>query len=208
MLQYFLEFVMKNGKVVPRAVEWIDDWLAENPQWSKNPIVLAGSKELVNGLRGRLKHRSIERFTLNFESREDSGRLHTEIKRVISRRVRQHESNLGTRLRRSIEKGVATVDLAAAAKALKTGELKKLVICSESLLFGRFNSESGDVTLHNKQLNGWDDCVLDDLAQFAMDSGISTQVIHPSLLPTDSPIVGIIERKPESKVERYVEASC
>lgn len=88
--------------------------------------------------------------------------------------------------------GKATDDLAAIAQAAAEGRVKKVLVASDQLLFGRLDRGTGALSVHHAQQDSKDDDVLDDLAELVLARGGRVLCLPTSELPTRSPAAAVL----------------
>jgi hypothetical protein len=62
-------------------------------------------------------------------------------------------------------------------------EVTKLCVSLDNVIFGEFDSRTGEVVIHRAQQNAIDDDILDDLVELALDRGIDVSVVPKKHLP-------------------------
>lgn len=76
------------------------------------------------------------------------------------------------------EQGLLVTDIREIFKAAVGGRVQSLVVTSENLAWGHVNIQSGEVELHESQLDHHDDCVIDNAVEQVIRCGGSVLFAH------------------------------
>ncbi len=112
---------------------------------------------------------------------------------ILGRLVDRAKEEARTEFETLSWKGQATDDLHRVARAAVRGEVRKIMIASDQMLWGRMHPKSGTVVLHPFQLDSKDDDVLDDLAETVLSRGGRVLCLPSQELPTGSPVAAILK---------------
>jgi len=112
---------------------------------------------------------------------------------ILSRLVDRAKEDARTEFENLSWKGEATDDLHRVARAAVRGKVRKILIASDQMLWGRLHPESGSIVLHPQQLDSRDDDILDDLAEAVLARGGRVLCLPSQELPTASPVAAILK---------------
>jgi hypothetical protein len=88
--------------------------------------------------------------------------------------------------------GNASDDLVEVARAAVKGRVRKIILASDQMLWGKLHPKSGNITLHPHQLDTQDDDILDDLAEIVLANGGKVLCVPSQDLPTGSPVAAVM----------------
>lgn len=171
-----------------RAEKVIHPIISQN----RSPVVIAGVSWLhpiyrrVNrdpDLLAHGIHGNVERW-----SEED---LREAVFEALSKLVERTKKQVLREFQELAYLGRASDDLAQVARAAVRGSVKKILVASDQLLFGKLDRKTGRLTLHPEQIDSVDDDVLDDLAETVLARGGKVLCVPSADLPSLSPVAAV-----------------
>ncbi|HUP58105.1 MAG TPA: hypothetical protein VM598_11675 [Bdellovibrionota bacterium] len=109
-----------------------------------------------------------------------------------------HVKPLARAGRGELESGQTITGLFEIAQALRAGEVAELWVAEDVTLWGIVSRKRGTVVLHPRQLDARDGDILDDLFEWALDTGVSAQVRPLREIPGNQPAIARLKRKESS----------
>lgn len=176
----------------------LSEWIKSHTKLSRPALFFAGEKSVATALKRRLPQLKVmsELIADSFLKRRVAAlameaRVHMELAAEIELEQWITEFQFA-----ELQK-VARRNIFEIAEAVAQGRVRKLMVADGVKIFGKFDSKSGDLKIHARDLDFEDDDVLDDLAQNVMAHGGEVIVASKNEIPEGHLAWAILE--PDSR---------
>ena len=189
---------------IDQTADWLNEWLHEVTLYSKRPLYLAGPDPLTSALAKKVNSQKLDLQVVRpFFSQHQLGSICSEIRSKIRQDVQNSIRlsfieffdaefyNLGKR------------NLFQVAKAVCAGQVKKLIIADGIQIFGRLDTNTGSISIHNTDMDHEDDDILDDLAQQVLVKGGEVVVAPSDQIPKGRSALAILKDPPSNLSLNY-----
>lgn len=157
------------------------------------PLILSGSEQMRNLFFDLFKFPQLLQRDLRVHIDQESlDEIHARIWPEVRSIFEGKEDDLLDEFGTFLSKGFATDDLAAVAKAAVEGRIQILFIAKGVTLWGVLNRNSGEFELHERQEDGFDDDILDDIGEEVMRRRGQTFAVDLRRMPTKSPVAAVL----------------
>ncbi len=171
----------------------VDEALWSELREQKEPLVLAAPKSYHTPYRSvsRYPHLLREGLQGNYErSRPDE--LHQLAWPLVVERIEARISKVLEAYGSRVSSRRATDELFEVARCAVQGRVYDLLIADGMHLWGRLDRSTGELELHERQMDAHDDDVLDDLAEAVILRGGDVFALEPGRMPSRSPVAAIL----------------
>ena len=206
--EYFNDFaslqkIQENRLKEYETFSWLNDWIFELTQTSKPRLFIAGEPALVKSLERKLNYpNKTPTPAANFFSQNKAIDIYYEIKKQLREETKTNISKSLQEFRKAEEKNRTQKNIFHISEAVVQGKVKKLIITDELNIFGKVDQKSGGISIHPRDLDHEDDCVLDDLAQLVLSKGGEVIIAKRNEIPQGRPILAIIDDDEEILVNK------
>jgi hypothetical protein len=171
-----------------RAEKEIYPFIKEN----RSPVIVAGVSWLHPIFRRINRDPDLIAYAIqgNVEKWSEENLRHAALE-ALSKLAEQNKFEAIQEFQELSFQGRSSDDLSIVAKAAAHGKVKKIIVASDQMLFGKIDPTSGEVSLHSRQMDSSDDDVLDDLAESVFAKGGKVFCLPTKDLPTQSPVAAI-----------------
>lgn len=114
------------------------------------------------------------------------------VENILNQDISHHRHISATDMDLQKTKNKVIDDLVKISRAALHGEVKTLFLRDKSEIWGQLDRNSGQITVHPKQINAKDDDVLDDIACEVIRQGGEVIVLNPKDMPSTSPAAAIL----------------
>ncbi len=171
----------------------VDEALWSELREQKEPLVLAAPKPYHTPFRSvsRYPHLLREGLQGNYDrSRPDE--LQQMAWPLVQARIEARISTVLEAYGSRVSARRATDELAEVARCAVQGRVHDLLIADGTHLWGRLDRATGELELHERQVEAHDDDVLDDLAEAVILRGGDVFALGPERMPSRSPVAAIL----------------
>lgn len=171
----------------------VEKKLYKNLSQNRYPVILAGVSYLQSIFRqvNRDPDLILQSIDGNVERKSEAD-LRTASHQIMVKLFEQFKKEMINEFQESEWTGKATDNLIHIADAAAKGKIKKLLVASDKLIWGIYNSRSGSITIHPEQLNSFDEDILDDLAETVLNKGGKVICMKSNELPTANPVAALL----------------
>lgn len=118
---------------------------------------------------------------------------HAQIKQLLNQRDIMNQKKALFQFYSGFEDGQSIENLKDISREASTGNVKKLIISEDKMIWGKINRDTGKVRPHPMQLDHEDDDLLDDLAELVLAKDGEVILTSSELLPLGRPIVAMLK---------------
>jgi hypothetical protein len=168
------QFANSNSRVVARAtpINEVVDWLAKQTRLTKPKLYFAGDPIIGQAIRNIIHYPSFMKPVLSDSFAPDQvTSLCLEIRTRMESEAISDLEKVVTEFHFAEDNRAARRNIFQIAKAVAQGRVRKLMVADGIKIFGRFNSKTGALAIHPRDLDHEDDDILDDLAQSVLAKG-------------------------------------
>lgn len=185
----------KKIKAQPDEVfTWISDWISELTKSSKPKLFLAGEKNLLDGLKRKLRYSNTVKTPVSLAFTQDNtGDICQLIRKILKDESRKQLEKSLLEFRFAEEGNRARKNIFQISKAVVRGQVRKLIVTDELSIFGKIDKKSGGLAIHPFDLDHEDDDILDDLAQMVLSQGGEVVIASRDEIPKGRPILAILD---------------
>jgi len=157
------------------------------------PLILAGVKELQSKFRSLVNYPHLWQHGLdgNFDrlAREKLHQLAIPLVKEAQQGSETHYLN-DYELAQSAQK--TCENLQEISRRIVTAEVDTLFVAEEEVLWGIFDPQTGNLRVHENQLDSKDDDILDDLAEWTLRKGGKVVVLPKNKMPQNKSVTAIL----------------
>jgi hypothetical protein len=183
---------------------WLQNQIENLCKGSRPKIFFAGRKSITEALKNELNFRNMNKTNLwpAFETKQ-LGRICSEIRSLISKDAEKYIERSFWEFQHANNLDLTDHNIFRIAHAAVNGRVRRLMIASDRNIFGKLNNRTGELKLHNADLDHEDDCLLDDLAQTVLQNGGKVLVASQDKVPGGHPVLAISDPvDPEMRLEK------
>jgi hypothetical protein len=148
------------------------DWLASQTKFAKPKLYFAGDARIGQAIRRLIHYPSFMRPELSDSFSSDQiTSLCLDIRTRMESEAISDLEKVVTEFHFAEDNRAARRNIFQIAKAVSQGRVRKLMVADGIKIFGRFNSRTGALAIHPRDLDHEDDDILDDLAQAVLSKG-------------------------------------
>ncbi|MCB9026526.1 MAG: hypothetical protein H6625_09435 [Bdellovibrionaceae bacterium] len=177
---------------------WIDSWLVENLKHTHRTLILAGEKELLGEFS---KNRDHLRINSDFINGKFLKHQNVELKKAINTYLHEasgrKKKKLLKQLKRAEQRGLLDCGLHSVARNAIMNKITRLYVAEDTNIWGILNKETGELKVHPKQLNCFDDDLLDDISEVVLKNWAEVVVLPKKEMPRGSLIAAILKPEPQ-----------
>lgn len=173
---------------------WMDTWVLENLEDLSKPVVLSGEQWAIKSFLENSQMQNIFPRSVVYNGMVTNTKdLLEEVEDCLIEEVMELKHYAKKDLMDASKAGLASFDIHRIAKMIVSGNVSKLYIAEDAHAWGLFNPKTGDLKLHNNQLDCRDDDVLDDFAELAMKKGVEIFLLPKADIPAGSSVAAIFK---------------
>ncbi len=168
------------------ALESLSEWISKHTRLTKPKLFMMGNFRGLSTLKRVLPYPSQNISILGETfSKNELKKVAKTIRQNMEAAALKYLENLIVEFRAAEKRNSAGRNIFQIAKAVAEGRVRKIMIADGIKLYGRFNSKSGKLKIHYRDVNHEDDDVLDDLAQSVITHGGDVFVVPKTQMPED-----------------------
>lgn len=179
-------------------MSWVEQVISRIDKDNDHCIFISANASETKALRKALKYKQI--FWKNISSKYAVEKEKATMHLIQKTMEREKAISLSISLSeftnpdfKNLTRSRISYDINEISMAAKLGHVKKLLIASDAFVFGKLNETSGEVTMHEADMDHTDDDLLDDIAQNVFKSGGEVLVVQKKSMPAGELIVGALK---------------
>jgi len=191
--------------VQAESLETLADWLSGHTRMAKPPLFAAGDPQVLQALRKSIIYPGFATPGLSDSfSRDRIPALCFAVRVQLEVEAWVELDRLVTEFNEAEEHRVAQRNIFQIAKAVAQGRVRKLMVTDGVKIFGKFNSKTGALAIHPRDMDHEDDDILDDLAQSVLAKGGEVVVTSRGDIP-DGHLVWALLHHPRSQSKQVAQ---
>lgn len=177
--------------------EQIADWLGKKTQINTSKLFIAGDSRIARAVKRLIHLRGTTLLPSRLEFREaEIESYKDQVIKFLESETKASLEAIMAEFESAEERRVTKRNIFEIAKAVSQGRVRKLVVADGIKIFGRFDSDSGSLKVHPRDLDHEDDDVLDDLAQQVLKMGGEVVVASRDEIPGGDLALAILGSRP------------
>ena len=198
----------KNTQELYETMEWLNAWIMNLTAEVRPRLYIAGNKGVTSRVLKVLQYENaFPKPIWGDYNPKMTAFICSEIRTALKTEVRKEFEKAIVEFHYASDVNLAKGNVFTIAKAAVQGKIKKLLISDGIKIFGKLNRKSGEITIHETDLDHEDDDILDDLAQTVLANGGEVVVAPLGVIPKGRPILAIINETSDLEIAKPKEYS-
>lgn len=174
-------------------LKWIDSKICKDSGFKSTPLFLFTNDLMFKSYKEITGHPQPSHCPLPpSQSLPRIEALVHQAQQQVQKRIAQQQLQSTQTLSELAKRRMIVDDLFKISKAALKGKIRTLYLRDNIEIWGHFRRQSGEITLHEKQLDSKDDDILDDIACEVIRHGGEVMVLTGKEMPTSSPAAAIL----------------